>query len=350
MYLTNKTKTLMKKIFTLISMAFVAMSMNAQEIWDVSSILTKSDPAGKYNSFQDGAITLVDNANVNYKQAGTQDSPLAEGTTDAEAYAAATSITLKDYVIEGSTTNCTMKIVSTPNHNENTSAATAFSINDKTGENNALSTDDCQPPFNVYISPKGNPTLTYFGYWVIGSNGASFKCNPGEPYNTPYTAESTTAPSKGAYTEITVKTAGDLRIGVRIPKAGKNRKVFFVKKSDGTKLAIDKYSASGFDNNNTLEFKTYTTTADYIVAPEVNNQFLGYIDVTLPANETYIMFSPDTQIGIYGFYFAPSGGSGISNVKASENVEAPVFNLAGQKVSKDAKGVLIQNGKKFVNK
>jgi len=38
----------------------------------------------------------------------------------------------------------------------------------------------------------------------------------------------------------------------------------------------------------------------------------------------------------------------ITNVSA--NVNAPIYNLAGQQVSKDYKGVVIQNGKKFVNK
>ncbi|MBQ7419133.1 MAG: hypothetical protein IJV17_00165 [Prevotella sp.] len=339
----------MKKIFTLISMAFVAMSMNAQEMWDVSDILSKSTPDGKYDLFQDGKITSLDNANENYKQAGTSDDPLVDGTTEAAAYAAATSITLKDYIIEGGTANCTLRIYSTPNHNENSTAATAFSISDQTGGNNALSTEDCLPAFNVYISPKGNPTKGYFGYWVEGSNGASFK-TPDAYQGGFYTAEDSWVPTKGAYVEIKVKTAGAMRIGIRLPKAGKNRKVFFVKKSDGSKLAVDQYSASGFDNNNTTGFKTFTTTADYVITPDVNNQFLGYVDVTLPANETYLMFSPDTQIGIYGFYFAPDGGSGIANVKAAEDVNAPIYNLAGQKVDKNQKGILIQNGKKFVNK
>ena len=44
-----------------------------------------------------------------------------------------------------------------------------------------------------------------------------------------------------------------------------------------------------------------------------------------------------------------SGGTGIADVKA-ENVNAPIFNLAGQKADKNQKGILIQNGKKFVNK
>ena len=43
--------------------------------------------------------------------------------------------------------------------------------------------------------------------------------------------------------------------------------------------------------------------------------------------------------------------TGISNVKKTvEDANAPIYNLAGQQVNKDSKGVLIQNGKKFVNK
>ena len=44
--------------------------------------------------------------------------------------------------------------------------------------------------------------------------------------------------------------------------------------------------------------------------------------------------------------------TGISNpvIAAKANPNAPIFNLAGQKVSKAYKGVVIQNGKKFVQK
>lgn len=43
--------------------------------------------------------------------------------------------------------------------------------------------------------------------------------------------------------------------------------------------------------------------------------------------------------------------SGINNATAEElDSNAPVYNLAGQRVSKDTKGILIQNGKKFLNK
>lgn len=43
--------------------------------------------------------------------------------------------------------------------------------------------------------------------------------------------------------------------------------------------------------------------------------------------------------------------TGIKNVETmSVNENAPMFNLAGQRVSKNYKGVVIQNGKKFINK
>jgi hypothetical protein len=41
---------------------------------------------------------------------------------------------------------------------------------------------------------------------------------------------------------------------------------------------------------------------------------------------------------------------GISVVKNSNSVNAPAYNLAGQKVSNDFKGIVVKDGKKFVNK
>ena len=44
------------------------------------------------------------------------------------------------------------------------------------------------------------------------------------------------------------------------------------------------------------------------------------------------------------------GETAIMTVKAAQNSDAPIYNLAGQKVSKAYKGIAIQNGKKFVVK
>lgn len=45
-----------------------------------------------------------------------------------------------------------------------------------------------------------------------------------------------------------------------------------------------------------------------------------------------------------------SSTTGIDTIKATQNENAPIYNLAGQRVGKNYKGVVIQNGKKFMNK
>lgn len=45
-------------------------------------------------------------------------------------------------------------------------------------------------------------------------------------------------------------------------------------------------------------------------------------------------------------------GTSIYDIKADENIleDAPLYNLSGQRVTRDAKGIVIQNGKKILVK
>ena len=45
-----------------------------------------------------------------------------------------------------------------------------------------------------------------------------------------------------------------------------------------------------------------------------------------------------------------STSSGIENINAEIANDAPIFNIAGQRVEKAVKGIYIQNGKKFIVK
>lgn len=42
--------------------------------------------------------------------------------------------------------------------------------------------------------------------------------------------------------------------------------------------------------------------------------------------------------------------TGISNVEASASAKTATFNLAGQQVSESYKGIVVKNGKKYLNK
>jgi hypothetical protein len=79
-----------------------------------------------------------------------------------------------------------------------------------------------------------------------------------------------------------------------------------------------------------------------------NRKVLGFIDFDVEAGKTYWLFNPKSQIGIYGYYFAPAEDTAISSVQSqADSANAPIFNLAGQQVSKDYRGVKVQNGRKF---
>ena len=70
---------------------------------------------------------------------------------------------------------------------------------------------------------------------------------------------------------------------------------------------------------------------------------------SMSANEIKTQMKADFGDNDLDAYFSdPTGIKAINTVANDTN--APIFNLAGQKVSKSYKGVMIQNGKKFVNK
>lgn len=53
---------------------------------------------------------------------------------------------------------------------------------------------------------------------------------------------------------------------------------------------------------------------------------------------------------VYGIKFVVSGTSGITSVENEVSADAATYNVAGQRVNANAKGLVIKNGKKFVNR
>lgn len=68
------------------------------------------------------------------------------------------------------------------------------------------------------------------------------------------------------------------------------------------------------------------------------------------AATTIFVYSKSSGLNIYALKWTLNQ-TGINNITTdAANANAPIYNLAGQQVSKDFKGVCIQNGKKFINK
>ena len=92
----------------------------------------------------------------------------------------------------------------------------------------------------------------------------------------------------------------------------------------------------------------------YVLGKDVSNK-LGFgllkTGVELPATKAY--FLATSVSGARGAFIPfDSETTGIANVDVNDNLDpnAPMYNLAGQRVSKSYKGVVIVNGKKMLNK
>lgn len=103
--------------------------------------------------------------------------------------------------------------------------------------------------------------------------------------------------------------------------------------------------------------KNDASTAFGLKALEANEK--GYLTATVPSDGTVYLWA-DNNNGIYAISVGYSiselaniqaGGTGIADINADVNdADAPAYNLAGQRVNANAKGLVIKNGKKYVNK
>ena len=74
-----------------------------------------------------------------------------------------------------------------------------------------------------------------------------------------------------------------------------------------------------------------------------------YFDTT--GDATITVNDDDKTITILDAGKIPSTTTGISTVKGNVvNIDGAIFNVAGQQVSKDYKGLVIKNGKKMIQK
>lgn len=357
----------MKKIFTLISMAMVAMSMNAQEIWSASSLTfaeEEVEPGSKKMVLQD--MTKSDNTTVLAKKVpDVYNLPQGAQPTEDQAKADATAtLQMDDYIFTGSTANVTLTGVSTPNTGTLRHEIWKMNGADNVKLNETNLGEECLVSFDgqYILAGNGNPALEEYEYYFTNTDP---KVVGPRYYETFWTLGCGSLPLKGCYYKFSVKTAGTLILGFFLNKNLASNSLIVLDGATKAPLAQDKIVIAAFRQNCNYEMEKgatthtvpYTLDADYLVqsqleqfATDKNRPLYGYLMFDTEAGKDYYMFSPKSQMGVYGFYFQAEGGSGIETVKAAQNVNAPMFNLAGQKVEKGFKGIAIQNGKKIVVK
>ena len=347
----------MKKIFTLISVALCAMSVNAQgdgEKWVASSLNLSTD------------ITSAANTTATLKKVPTTYNleKGAQPTEDQVKADATATLELSDYTFTGSTTNATLTAVSTPNTGTKTEEIWKFAGADNVKLNKTNLGDECTIEFdNQYVvAGNGNPGLASYEYYFTNSDG-----DPVGPryYDTYWTPGCNSLPLKGCYYKFSAKEAGNLTIGFFLNKNLKDNYLYIVNGTTKELLPKDNISIKAFRQNcnyevekgSTTKLATYTLSDDYLVqndnmGTDTNRPLYGYLTFAVAANTDYYMFSPKSQMGIYGFQLTSGDPSGVEIIKTNniKDADAPIYNLAGQKVDKSYKGVVIQNGRKIFNK
>ena len=96
--------------------------------------------------------------------------------------------------------------------------------------------------------------------------------------------------------------------------------------------------------------KAVATPADKAIYVLNGNQFKKYTGATLVANKAYIELGAGTAAAALSIEW-DGGTTGIGGIEESvvdDNV--PVYNLNGQRVAINTKGIIIKNGKKIINK
>ncbi len=179
--------------------------------------------------------------------------------------------------------------------------------------------NDASKPYNVVVdaSKKTIDEVKYTQRIKLGGSGGFEKDESQDPVVTYW--------DKPKYRVLAFDVTGDCDIYVAFAHASSSGddRTLMIAKSDGTEIG------------------TATVSAGQITSTTI--KYTG-------AATTVFVYSKNSGINLYDLKWTLTQ-TGISNITADKaNANAPIYNLAGQQVSKDFKGVCIQNGKKFINK
>lgn len=351
--ITNSNLTSMKKFFTLVSMALVAMSVNAQTEETYSAVVD-----GKMST-EYAAVVGEDNVATNIVNGS---SVVKFGTANVEVEAVG-SADPADKEEGGQDITPGAKVEGQENLYELVSINSTKPIKWELKNQGDINYS--------YIAGTGTPAVSVLCEEIItdGEPTGNFRLvvNAFDP-------ATGGEPQSGLYYKFTTKVDGALKVGIWANKG--NRTTFLV---DGESKMPSEYLVEGYING-----QNYTeddVTAGKCTAEQVgqkkflsneeiralgseekpwvigagNQPFWGNVVIDAKAGKTYWLFQGNSQIGFQGYTFAPGKSkedmTAIESIKTiAKNANAQRYNLSGQKVANDFKGIVILNGRKMIQK
>ena len=356
----------MKKIFTLISMAFVAMSVNAQTEESYVAVDADGNMAAEY-----AAVVGDDGKTANNVANGN--SVVKFGTTNVTVEAVGSGVPADKVDPEDPTANIGQDITIGAVIDADAHTYELVSINSTKAITWEIANQSDISYY--YIKGQGNPSVSR--YAKQNSKDGEFVENAYSVVDVPFDPATGGEPMSGLYYKFTTAVDGALKVGIWANKG--NRTTFLV---DGETKQASPYLVEGYINgqnyteddvtagkatteqvgqkkwltNDEIVALRNAANSEWVIGPGGQN-FWGNVVIDAKAGKTYWLFQGNSQIGFQGYTFAPgktkeemvTSFKSVKNV-VNEDADAPIYNLAGQKVSKDYKGVKVQNGRKFVSK
>lgn len=214
-------------------------------------------------------------------------------------------------------------------YSQSTSEVFAIEVSGTYTAGTEYGTENCILVLGEGSTPKTNENGIYKAY-LPGS------ANPKDGSGAAYTPENKNLPTTGAFFKLTPKSNGLLSVGMVL----NTDKPFFVVAEDGSMLS--EIVLTDKEGNNV------TLSDDY----KVNPKFYGTCVFDVVADKTYYVFCTGSKLGFYGFTFTEGASTGMEDTEVATvpDENAPIYNILGQKVDKSYKGVVIQNGKKYVRR
>ena len=160
-----------------------------------------------------------------------------------------------------------------------------------------------------------------------------------------------TLPQNGTYYILTTKVAGKVQAGIVL---NADKAFYLLDATNATenvetaKIEVALPESNLHDyviKNGAGETVSLSDDADSKGGKIVSEKVTGVLEFNAEANHTYYFFCTGSKLGCFGYIFT-AGSAGINAVKAEKS--GALYNLAGQKVGAGYKGMVIQNGRKFM--